>query len=436
MRVLPAMQGKNMALLFVFKKSTIIFFTAPPQNRKQTTTRHPGRAKRGGSPNLLPPCHHPKKKAAGMPAAPQKNIFKALFRQHFRNQPGGVFQQDGRVNLQAGCIDQLLAFLRVGALQAHDDGHLYLANVAVGVHHALRHAVAAYDAPEDVHQYGRHLGVAEDDAEGLLHTPGAGRAANIEEVGRVGPRQLDDVHGGHGQPRPVHHAAHVPVELHIAEVVLAGFHLNGVLFVYITHLFNVGVPEQGVVVDHHLGVGREDPVVGGLHHGVDLKEGGVAARIGGIQGPDKFHHLFEGLARQAKVEGDLAALESLQSRPGVDHFGKDLLRRFFGHGLYVHPAPRGVHDHGTAEVAVQEDAHVELLRIGFAGIIDVLLHQHLPDLFAFRPGLRGNELHAEDLPGVFLHLAERAGDLHTAALAAPACMDLRLYRKCFHARFR
>jgi hypothetical protein len=30
MRVLPAMQGKNMALLFVFKKSTIIFFYRTP----------------------------------------------------------------------------------------------------------------------------------------------------------------------------------------------------------------------------------------------------------------------------------------------------------------------------------------------------------------------------------------------------------------------
>jgi hypothetical protein len=45
---------------------------------------------------------------------------------------------------------------------------------------------------------------------------------------------------------------------------------------------------------------------------------------------------------------------------------------------------------------------------------------------AFRAGLVGDQLHAHDLVRVFFDLLDRLGNLHAAALAAAASMDLRL----------
>jgi hypothetical protein len=42
-------------------------------------------------------------------------------------------------------------------------------------------------------------------------------AADIKEVGRLTAVQLDDVHGGHGQPCTVHQATDVPVHLYTGQ---------------------------------------------------------------------------------------------------------------------------------------------------------------------------------------------------------------------------
>ena len=42
---------------------------------------------------------------------------------------------------------------------------------------------------------------------------GAGAAADIQEVGRLAAKQLDDIHGGHRQPGAVDHAADIAIQL-------------------------------------------------------------------------------------------------------------------------------------------------------------------------------------------------------------------------------
>jgi hypothetical protein len=49
-------------------------------------------------------------------------------------------------------------------------------------------------------------------------------AADIEEVGRLTAVQLDDVHGGHGQPSTVHQATDVPVHLHRGPIIWINIH--------------------------------------------------------------------------------------------------------------------------------------------------------------------------------------------------------------------
>ena len=48
--------------------------------------------------------------------------------------------------------------------------------------------------------------------------------AHVKEVGGGAAMELDDVHGGHGQPCPVDHAADAAVQPYVVQVVLACCH--------------------------------------------------------------------------------------------------------------------------------------------------------------------------------------------------------------------
>src|SRR3546814_2466580 len=82
------------------------------------------------------------------------------------------------------------------------------------------------DAAEDVDENALHGRIAQDDLERRRHLLLGSAAAHVEEVGREGAVQLDDVHRRHGEARAVHHAADIPVELDIGEIVLGGFDLH------------------------------------------------------------------------------------------------------------------------------------------------------------------------------------------------------------------
>src|SRR3546814_7088747 len=64
-------------------------------------------------------------------------------------------------------------------------------------------------------------------------------------------------------------------DLHVVQLVLAGLQLGRILFVLVAQLGDVGVPEQRVVVEVHLGVERHDVAGTGHHQRVDLHQRGV-----------------------------------------------------------------------------------------------------------------------------------------------------------------
>jgi hypothetical protein len=90
------------------------------------------------------------------------------------------------------------------------------------------------------------LGVLQHDLESFGDLLGGGAAAHIEEVGRFCAKQLDGVHGGHGQTRTVDQATDVAVQRDVGQVELGGFHFRGVFFVEVTKGDDFGVAEQGV----------------------------------------------------------------------------------------------------------------------------------------------------------------------------------------------
>ena len=126
-----------------------------------------------------------------------------------------------------------------------------------GGHDAFGDHVAAHDSAEDVDQDAFDVGVREDQLESLGHALARGAAADVEKVGRLAAVELDDVHGGHGEPGAVHHAPDVAVELDVVEVVARRLELGRVFLVLVAQLFDVLVAEQRVVVEVHLGVERD-----------------------------------------------------------------------------------------------------------------------------------------------------------------------------------
>ncbi len=98
---------------------------------------------------------------------------------------------------------------------------------------------------------------------------------------------------------------------------------------------------------------------------------------------------------------------------GVGIFRRDLFD--------LHAARRRGHEHVASVAAVEHDAEIQLARDG-----QRLFDQQPLHLLAFGPGLVRDQRHAEHLARQLGGFFRRLGDLHAAALAAPAGVDLRL----------
>src|SRR5271157_527346 len=203
---------------------------------------------------------------------------------------GRVFHAASNGEVQTRFPQNVLSLFDVRSFQPYHHRHLD-PEVAHGRHHAAGHDVAAHDAAKDVDQHRAYVGIAEDDLEATFHLLLAGAAAHVEEVGGAAARVLDDVHGGHGETGPIHHAAHVAVEPDVVQAVLARLHFQRVFFVQVTQFADVGVAEEGVIVKVHLGVERQHAPVFGHHQRVDLRQRGVSGLEGAGEAGQELHRL-------------------------------------------------------------------------------------------------------------------------------------------------
>ncbi len=72
------------------------------------------------------------------------------------------------------------------------------------------------------------------------------------------------------RPGAVHHAGDGAIELDVVERVLACFNFKRVLFGHIAQCLDVGVAEEGVVVEGDFSVESEELVVLGGDEGIDF----------------------------------------------------------------------------------------------------------------------------------------------------------------------
>ena len=115
----------------------------------------------------------------------------------------------------------------------------------------------------------------------MRHLLGVGAAADVQKIRRHAARILDDVHGGHRQAGAVHHAADVAVELDVVQAVLRGLDFERIFFGDVAQFFQVGMAEQRVVVEIHLGIEREQAAVAAGDERIDFHQ----RRIGFLERP-------------------------------------------------------------------------------------------------------------------------------------------------------
>src|ERR1700757_3521453 len=111
-----------------------------------------------------------------------------------------------------------MAFLDVGAFHANDNRNFEF-QFFRRVHHAACQHVATKNTAEDIYENGFHIGVAEQNAERVLHLLFGGPTTHIQEIRRAAATQLDDVHRGHCEASAVDHAADGAVELDVVQFV-------------------------------------------------------------------------------------------------------------------------------------------------------------------------------------------------------------------------
>ena len=130
---------------------------------------------------------------------------------------------------------------------------------------------------------------------------------------------LDDVHGGHGEARAVHHAGDGAVQLDVVQAELRGFHFQRVFFVQVAQFEQILVAEQRVVVEIDLGVERVNLAVLGEDERIDFGERGVHRVVGfGQRHHGRARARFTLAGRDADAERQLARLKRHEAEARLD----------------------------------------------------------------------------------------------------------------------
>jgi hypothetical protein len=205
----------------------------------------------------------------------------------------------------------------VGPVQPDHEGDRRV-DLGEGLDQSLGHLVAARDTAKDVEQHRLDLRIGEDHLDRAGDRLRPRTAARVQEVGRCAARLGDHVQRGHDQPGSVAEDPDIAVQLDVGETALLGHLLLRILVGQVSKLGVVGVAEQRVVVERHLGIQRLDLPVRGDDQRVDLDQGGLLGDEHlvelGQHGPDRPDHV----GVHAGLEGQSAAVEVLKAQQRID----------------------------------------------------------------------------------------------------------------------
>src|SRR5262249_14542906 len=220
----------------------------------------------------------------------------------------------------------------------------------------------------------------------------------------------------------VHHAGDVAVEPDVTEIILRRLDLARIFFGEIAHVADVGVAIQGVVVEAHFAVERQEIALLRQHERVDLREGAIGLRERLVEAAHEYDRLVDGFLRQAEREGEVSCLVCLQADRRIDHLAKDLLRTSCRHLFDLDPTLARGHHRQAADRTIEHHAEVEL-----ACDVATFLDEHTVDLLALGPRLVRDQPHADHPLGDLAGFGGALGELDAATFAAATGVDLRLH---------
>lgn len=198
-------------------------------------------------------------------------------------------------------------------------------------------------------------------------------------------------------------------------------HFAGIVLGRVVHGAQSGLAEQGVGIEIDLGVQAEQIAVLLDHQRIHLHQGQIVLLEQLGQTDEDMGELLELIAFETQPEGQVAGLERLGADQGVDAGLEDLLGRFMGDLLDVHPALGRGHEDDAAARAIDHRSQVKLpLDLG-AG-----LDQDLADRLPRSVGLVGHQSLAQPVDGEDLRLLPALDQLDATGLATTAGMHLDL----------
>ena len=133
-------------------------------------------------------------------------------------------------------------------------------------------------------------------------------AAHVEKVCRAAAGVLNDVHCRHRQACAVDHAGDGAIELDVVERVFAGFNFERVFFGDVAQGLDVGVAEEGVVVEGDFGVEGEELVVLGGDEGIDFDQRSVSVDERLVEALEEGDRGVDLRGLEAERKGQLAGL--------------------------------------------------------------------------------------------------------------------------------
>ncbi len=338
---------------------------------------------------------------------------------------GGVSDIGGGGEFEAGLGEEFAAGFDIGSLEADDerDGEV---DGFRGVDDALGDDVALHDAAENIDEDRFHIFVGDEDFEGLGDLLLVGSAADIKEVRWFAAAVFDDIHRGHGEAGAVDEAGDVSVEADVVEVRLRGFDFAGILLGGVAVGEDVGVAEEGVVVEVELRIERADVAGFGDDKRVDLHHRAIA---GDEEAVEVFKERAGGLEEcggNAEELRKFARLVGLEAEERVDRDVVDFFGGLFGDGFDVHATFGAGNYDRCGSRAVDEHRDVE-----FLFDLDGLGDEDLANEASIRTGLVGNEGLAEHFRGEIAGFGRGFAKMDTAleavfkrTLAAAAGVDL------------
>ena len=202
---------------------------------------------------------------------------------------------------------------------------------------------------------------------------------------------------------------------------LAGLQLDRVLFVLVAQGLNLGMPEEGVVIEPHLGVERDKVAAAGDDQRVDLDQARIELGEGAIERVREIAERPHLSAGKPQPKRETPRIKGRQAGSRVDRHPQDLVGRTLRQLLDLDAALGGGDQRDPSGGAVDRQCQIEL-----AGDVAARLDIDPLDLAPFGSGLVRHELFADQRLRRRRDLVLRAHQLDAAGLAAAAGMDLRL----------